>query len=802
MSSSRDSDTLCASCDRCRSRKTRCDGQRPCGSCKQRYMKAHKLTSCDGLDEGCFECVYSPAKKRGPAPGHKQLKAGGAAGGGGGGSSKKKKRAKPRRSQFLSTSAHVYAAEVGSGSGFTSTGGGMGDSYASSGFEAMPERRGSGTNATGSIGGLLAPMDPGAAALQQQMLSTLGNMGIHMLSTAATSLAIQNNEAENPQPQQDTMAVAQNEAQRQLAYIQQLQLQQQMQEQQQRRDLLSGVGGTGGMSNDSNVGGAGQRQPPMPVPPESSGGASSAKQPPTVLGCAHPHALQYRALLGPHDPTGARLRACHALSFGGLFALPPIPSNEEYCRLFDESLEPHQLPKFDVAALQAARFAQLALGALADTDRELMVALADASVWCLRDCVEEQVHPSLMFDLARTYFFHSIVRMQLGDMEGYFKYRRVCLRHLVQLDEEPGVETIMAAVSFQDSLAYMMFNASEDDVPAIDSAIPRVSQPVHMEGQSGTTDAEKRYHISVLPSRVASNPINQLWMQGAPPVLINEAAPRKSRVLDALSFVVRSTLDEAKARQTKEPVTQSRSGRVISRKRKFLSDAEAKDKSATEWAVEHHPEDLSCSTLLATASDLLEKEEEASATNSVLRGHRLVLSAVGAIVNIDNEAEDLQLEKICSILENVIVQPMLLFQGGPTYHLINNCAILLAHIINSLHDNGFEVEGSRAKFDAALDVYKGSRILLARQRKRLPAQLQCNEIPAPDVASSGNEEGPVIDVGQISLCPSRKDVPSKEAAKRVTSADSDEKPTSKEEEAFATNDKELLAVLSRLSGSI
>jgi hypothetical protein len=35
---------LCASCDRCRARKTRCDGQRPCSNCCAKYMKTHKLT--------------------------------------------------------------------------------------------------------------------------------------------------------------------------------------------------------------------------------------------------------------------------------------------------------------------------------------------------------------------------------------------------------------------------------------------------------------------------------------------------------------------------------------------------------------------------------------------------------------------------------------------------------------------------------------------------------------------------------------------------------------------------------------
>ena len=37
------SPTLCASCDKCRQRKTKCDGSRPCLNCITRYRKSHKL---------------------------------------------------------------------------------------------------------------------------------------------------------------------------------------------------------------------------------------------------------------------------------------------------------------------------------------------------------------------------------------------------------------------------------------------------------------------------------------------------------------------------------------------------------------------------------------------------------------------------------------------------------------------------------------------------------------------------------------------------------------------------------------
>jgi Fungal Zn(2)-Cys(6) binuclear cluster domain len=55
-----DSIALCASCDRCRSRKTKCDGERPCGNCAAKYMKKFKLTRYGrgvGLGVGDF-CVF------------------------------------------------------------------------------------------------------------------------------------------------------------------------------------------------------------------------------------------------------------------------------------------------------------------------------------------------------------------------------------------------------------------------------------------------------------------------------------------------------------------------------------------------------------------------------------------------------------------------------------------------------------------------------------------------------------------------------------------------------------------------
>eukprot|EP00581_Thalassiosira_minuscula_P002544 CAMPEP_0183741912 /NCGR_PEP_ID=MMETSP0737-20130205/63432_1 /TAXON_ID=385413 /ORGANISM="Thalassiosira miniscula, Strain CCMP1093" /LENGTH=666 /DNA_ID=CAMNT_0025977403 /DNA_START=15 /DNA_END=2015 /DNA_ORIENTATION=+ len=659
------------------------------------------------------------------------------------------------------------------------------------------------------------------------------------------------------------MANAQNAAQQQLAYIQQLQLQQQMQAQKQRRltnaaalddikaaalgssppgqknGIVNGsnnavkYGSNNSVSSKKSLNGksrVGRSKSKTQLPSSSSvpvqqqlsrnGVGNKNNNHETsdtgpVLGCDNPDVRRYAPLIHPNNSHGMHLRACYTLSFGGLFGLPPIPTNEEYCARFDKSLEPHQLPKFDVAALQAARFAELAMGALVDSNcniqtsmgsagRSLLLALANASVLCLADCVEEQVHPSLMFDMARTYFFHAILRAQFDDMGRYFRYRRVCLRHLSQLDGVPGVETLMAAISFQDSLAYMIYNASEADLPNIDGSIPRVSAPYDVDG-SRTTDAEKKYGISTLPSRVAASPVNQMWIQGTPPILINEAAPPKSRVLDALACTIRTSLDEAKSRQIKEQPQSSR-GKIISRKRKFLSDADAEDKSVTEWAVNHHPDDLSCSSLLPEASNLLKKDEEEStpALPSIFGGHRLLVSALDVILNLDGEAEDFQMQKIFNILEGMIERPILLSQGGPTYHIFNNCAIFLAHIINKFHAGGLNDVFATAQFEVALNFYNGSRIVLEKHRSKLPHRLRCHEIPRPHLNASSGEL--VIDMSNTSLCNSRNcqaciavGISPKEAAKRVsTNNDSNNWQKSDSEKEFDCNDHALLSILRRI----
>lgn len=145
-------------------------------------------------------------------------------------------------------------------------------------------------------------------------------------------------------------------------------------------------------------------------------------------------------MLQLNNPTGTSLRSYFELSTNDVLSLPPIPTDEQYCARLNEAAggghqySPNMLPTYDQSALHAARFSELALGALANNQVPLALELSNASVMCLRNCVEEPSHKSCMYDVARAYLLHGIFRSFRGDMVRYFKYRRVCMTHILQLN--------------------------------------------------------------------------------------------------------------------------------------------------------------------------------------------------------------------------------------------------------------------------------------------------------------------------------------------------------------------------------
>jgi len=495
---------LCASCDRCRARKTKCDGRRPCGNCATRYKKATKCDSLEGVDVSEFDCVYSPAKRRGPVPG---------------------------RSAHSRSNQAVYD---NTASGMVMPGG-----Y----FNATPSPPVHGTMSHQQVI-TRNSLNDGMFSLGIEGVPTpqLNNNNMHtimmnaMRPNAATTVAANNID--------NTGTYSADELKNVLALQQQL-LVQQLQQQHQGRGMLhqlaptnnaslidnNAATGTSSMIGGHNFmgGGNGNIAANMTAHSDISGGDTnslsftpnsgpnhglvnnmtnyqhfpaqqqqlnqqqqqqsqhffhqeqqqqassvvtmpnqimpmnqsiqnnddrSAKRAHMVADTAKSSGLPnliatHLPLLHPTNRDGSILRSYYELSTNDVLNLPPIPTDEEYCARLNNSfqlqspshdnnnnfvLTPTNLPTYDQSALHAARFSELALGALANNQVPLALELSNASVMCLRNCVEGPSHNSCMYDVARAYLLHGIFRSFRGDMVRYFKYRRVCLTHILQLN--------------------------------------------------------------------------------------------------------------------------------------------------------------------------------------------------------------------------------------------------------------------------------------------------------------------------------------------------------------------------------
>ena len=144
---------------------------------------------------------------------------------------------------------------------------------------------------------------------------------------------------------------------------------------------------------------------------------------------------KYEPLLSLSNPQGNMLRSYYETSVNELFRLPQIPTNEDFCfKLSSPTLTNlSTLSRGDAFTLKAGRFAELALGAQANNQVSLALELSNATVVCLRESIAEPSHPSCAYDKAKAYFLHAVLRSFRGDFERYFKYRRICLTHMNQV---------------------------------------------------------------------------------------------------------------------------------------------------------------------------------------------------------------------------------------------------------------------------------------------------------------------------------------------------------------------------------
>lgn len=620
-------------------------------------MKKHKLTSIEGVDVNLFECIYSPAKRRGPVPG---------------------------RSGQARKASEAFGRPMGNGMEGEWQG-----SVGMPGVQSMEELQ-----------------------LRQLMLQNIGAgpaaQGLGALDTSGNGFL-------------DTQQVA---IQQQLNLIQQLQAQQ----------SLSERGGQEG------------EQPARRIKLEKQPNTDSNGVPRTIA--SHTHLLELS------DPDGSRLRAYYRLSVDELFGFPPTPTDEEYCmRLNIPGMTPRMIPGTHLAALSAARFAEVALGAIVHNEVALGMELCNAVVHCLRESVQEPVQPPYMFEVARSYFLLGVFRAFRGDMIRYFKYRRVCLTYISKLDNDANAATLLAAVSFLDAWAYMIYNADEKRLPNIDNSIPPPERP----SQSlAVTATELEYNVKTNPSHIASDPKNKNWIQGAPPVYLNNEAPLPARSLDALACAVRTCCDQANGRFA-----------AISKEAKTEMEEIPHETiiTPTTTAVLAHENELCSRNMVLSAFTLLQQYEAATPSSHKNQGIHLVISAMDAFLDNGDEDEsggftDSQIQSLLSVCNTTIENPFLLHHGGPTYHMVSNAAVMLCHLLNGMYamkgPEGVRQQGDMeaAMFEEVLDTFIAVRKLLVIHRRKLPVKLRCHGIPRPSLGLP--EDGkPFIDLGETLLCACR-----------------------------------------------
>jgi hypothetical protein len=307
----------------------------------------------------------------------------------------------------------------------------------------------------------------------------------------------------------------------------------------------------------------------------------------------------------------------------------------------------------------------------------------------------------------------------------------------------------------------MIYNADEKKLPKIDDSIPPVERPSVQQGASQT---ELEYNTKLNPAHVASDPRNQNWIQGAPPVYLNNEAPLPARSLDALACAVRTCCDQANGRFA-----------TISKEAKEETGKEEDDAmeeipqetiiTPTTTAVLAHENELCSRNMVLSAFTLLQQHEASTSSTHKNQGIHLVISAMDAFLDNGDEDEtggftDSQIQSLLSVCNTTIENPFLLHHGGPTYHMVSNAAVMLCHLLNGMYAmkgaDGIRKSGDMeaAMFEEVLDTFIAVRKLLVIHRRKLPVKLRCHGIPRPSLGLP--EEGkPFIDLGETLLCACR-----------------------------------------------
>ena len=348
----------------------------------------------------------------------------------------------------------------------------------------------------------------------------------------------------------------------------------------------------------------------------------------------------------------------------------------------------------------------------------------------------------------------------------------------------PHVESLLASVSWHDAWSYMMFNANEGLLPEID--IPQLANDPssHSADESGDPFKSK-YGCSTLPVEVANDPINQMWMQGSPPVFLNNEAGTIARTLDGFACAVRSCCDQANSQF--DEMARSMSADTSGGSEGKQNPTGAPDGSGltpTATAVMANENELCSRNLVVSAKTLLETHRTMSGSKMKRHGLMMIGTAMSAFLvdghddssasNSDGKGESsdtneegftqAQIQHLLVACETVIEHPLLLHSPGPIYHMASNAAILLCHLINglymSLSSSDSPNKAEAGLFDEVLDTYMSVRKVMSLHRKTLPVKLRCHGLPRPriglntDVGSGDGDRSskPLIDLGETLMC--------------------------------------------------
>jgi hypothetical protein len=323
------------------------------------------------------------------------------------------------------------------------------------------------------------------------------------------------------------------------------------------------------------------------------------------------------------------------------------------------------------------------------------------------------------------------------------------------LQDNDKSSILLASISFLDAWAYMIYNANEKLLPCIDDALPPLSTLSQQQGGYISNIAELKFDVKTDARSIVCDPKNKNWIQGAPPVYLNNEAPLHARALDAIACAIRSCCDQANGRFAE-----------INKEADPTSAAIPIDTimTPTTTAVMAHEDELCSRNIVLSAYALMQQYDAASQGRRRNEGQHMVISAMDAFLeNSEEEGQsgftDSQIQSLLSVCNTVLENPYLLHHAGPTYHIVTNAAVLLCHLLNGMYamnEDGSMGPMETTLFEEVLDTLLPIRKLLTIHRRKLPVKLRCHGIPRPHIDRPPKSSGqPFVDLGETLLCSCR-----------------------------------------------